>query len=426
MPFSKSVPLFRLIGLITSLSLILPSLFPLSLLSTAGNASVQTPDKVKRTKGAPSPNLPNLDEARGINPGPPQAPPPVPATKCRRLDTACKKKHGETSINQPRFTNDGTNQLIARVDDRSRRSRFAASEKVTGRNFRTPAVDALLDKHNRPLLDSPAGVSHRAPYRNSRNAAALKAAAGFVMQTEAAWQAALLDPNNRKGTPGEDLLSGNFNWGLSLLSLPGRAGLDLGLTLSLNSLVWTKANSSIYFDLDYGFPAPGFQIGFPSIRDYYFNPQTGTYAYQMLMPSGRRVEFRQVNTNVYEAADSSYMQLTYNPGDSTFTLPTTDGTQLKFEFKLAQYRCTEIKARNGNYITITYHEDFGSGQEINTITDTLGRVITFNYDPQYLRLISITQSWGGQTPHVWATFVYGLQTIQTNFPGLTMPNAYNG
>ena len=80
----------------------------------------------------------------------------------------------------------------------------------------------------------------------------------------------------------------------------------------------------------------------------------------------------------------------------------------------------QIKDRNGNYITIGY----GSLAEISTVTDTLGRVINFNYDG-FNHLLSITQNWGGQT-HTWATFAYGTQTIQTNFPGLTLNGTANG
>src|SRR6266545_530998 len=80
----------------------------------------------------------------------------------------------------------------------------------------------------------------------------------------------------------------------------------------------------------------------------------------------------------------------------------------------------QIKDRNGNYITIGY----GSLAEIRTVTDTLGRVINFNYDG-FNHLLSITQNWGGQT-HTWATFAYGTQTIQTNFPGLTLNGTTNG
>jgi hypothetical protein len=66
---------------------------------------------------------------------------------------------------------------------------------------------------------------------------------------------ARLDPLNQTGGGAENPLSRNYNWNLPLLSLPGRAGLDLGLTLSYNSLVWTKSGNSISFDNDSGFPS---------------------------------------------------------------------------------------------------------------------------------------------------------------------------
>src|SRR5205085_2640872 len=60
-----------------------------------------------------------------------------------------------------------------------------------------------------------------------------------------------LDPGNRTGGGSEDPLSRNFNWNLPVVSLPGRASMDLDLSLSYNSLVWTKAGtSSIVFDDD--------------------------------------------------------------------------------------------------------------------------------------------------------------------------------
>jgi len=231
---------------------------------------------------------------------------------------------------------------------------------------------------------------------------------------------ALIDPINHIGSPGGDLLSRNYNWSLPLLSLPGRAGLDLGLALSLNSLVYTKAGSDIYFAP--GYPAPGFSMGFPEIRNAFLNTEANTQSYLLTMPSGRRVEFRQTNTNVYEAVDSSYMLLTYDPVNLVYILYTTDGTQCRFVdvTGLGDYKCTQIKDRQGNYITIGY----GSLAEIRTVTDTLGRVINFNYD-EFNHLLSITQNWGGQT-HTWAAFAYGTQTVQTNFPGLTLNGTANG
>lgn len=63
--------------------------------------------------------------------------------------------------------------------------------------------------------------------------------------------------------PGGGLLTRSADWSVSLLSLPGRAGSDLGLALSYSSLVWTRSGPYIYFDEDRGFPSPGFRLGFP-------------------------------------------------------------------------------------------------------------------------------------------------------------------
>ena len=84
---------------------------------------------------------------------------------------------------------------------------------------------------------------------------------------------ARLDPLNRTGGAGEDPLSRNFNWSLPLVGLSGRAGLDLGLSLSYNSLVWTKSGSYISFNDDGGFPAPGFRLGFPVIKRRFSIPK---------------------------------------------------------------------------------------------------------------------------------------------------------
>jgi YD repeat-containing protein len=85
-----------------------------------------------------------------------------------------------------------------------------------------------------------------------------------------------------------------------------------------------------------------------------------------------------------------------------------------------EWRATQIKDRNGNYLTASYNW-LG---DITTITDTLSRVVTFNYDTN-ANLISITQTWNGQT-HTWATFGWGTQTIQTSFPNVKVVGTANG
>ena len=227
---------------------------------------------------------------------------------------------------------------------------------------------------------------------------------------------ARLDPLNQTGGEGENPLSRNFNWTLPLVGLPGRAGMDLGLSLSYNSLVWTRSGNSVSFNDDGGFPGPGFRIGFPVVQPLYFNSETGKDAFLLISPDGSRTELRQVGSStLYEAADSSHLLLDTN----NMVLRTTDGTQLSFVLMGGEYKCTQLKDRNGNYLTITYT---GSGR-IDTVIDTLARSIKFNYDASGL-LTSITQTWNqgspGQVTHFWATFTYSDTVIQTNFSGLTV------
>ncbi|HEV2833744.1 MAG TPA: LamG-like jellyroll fold domain-containing protein, partial [Pyrinomonadaceae bacterium] len=231
---------------------------------------------------------------------------------------------------------------------------------------------------------------------------------------------ARLDPLNQTGGGTENPLSRNFHWMLPLVSLPGRAGLDLSLSLSYNSLVWTKNGNYVSFDDDHGFPGPGFRLGFPVIQPLYYNPETARYAFLLIASDGSRVELRQVPaTNFYESADSSHLLL----DATTMVLRTTDGTQLKYELKGSEYNCTELKDRNGNYITVNY-TSFG---RIDNVVDTLGRSVQFNYDANGW-LTSITQAWNqGAVTHNWATFDYGVNntSIQTNFSGLTVSGPSN-
>src|ERR1041385_7745648 len=227
---------------------------------------------------------------------------------------------------------------------------------------------------------------------------------------------ARLDALNQTGGADENPLSRNFNWKQPLLSLPGRAGLDLGLTLAYNSLVWTKTSSYISFDDDHGFPSPGFRLGFPAIQSPYLNAETGRNSYLLLSPDGGRTELRQVGTSaLYESADSSHLLL----DTTTMTLRSTDGAQLSYAWLGAEYNCTQIKDRQGNYITINYTQN----GRLDTIVDTVARSIKFNYDASGA-LTSITQSWNqgtaNQVTHNWASFSYTNTTIQTNFTGLNV------
>ena len=222
---------------------------------------------------------------------------------------------------------------------------------------------------------------------------------------------ARLDPRNRTGTGGVDPLSNNFNWSLGLGGLKGR-GLDLGLSLAYNSLaVWTVSGNSVAFDMDQGDPSPGFRLGFPTVQGPYSNSQTGSDFYILITPSGAHQELRRLGTsNVYQAVDASYSQLTVN---SSYLVYKAGGAQLTFypypNPYPTEYHCTEVKDRNGNYLTINRN---GAG-DITTITDTLDRTITFTYDTNS-NIQKIAQQWNGQE-HQWATFGWGSYTLSNNF-----------
>jgi YD repeat-containing protein len=229
---------------------------------------------------------------------------------------------------------------------------------------------------------------------------------------------ARVDPFNQ---PGGGLTARDAEWSVPLLSLPGRAGLDLGLSLSYSSMIWTHSGPYIYFDEDNSWPSPGFHLGFPTIQEKYFDAQAGKNIY-LLISGGSRVSLRQLGTsNIYEAADSSYLQLIDN--GSSLLLRTTDGTQLSYQVFNSESHCTQIKDRNGNYITVNY-DWLG---HIFTIIDTLGRAVTFNYDGN-ANLLSIWQSWtldGSTQTHNWATFGWTTKAIQPSFSGVMVVGVPN-
>ena len=167
-----------------------------------------------------------------------------------------------------------------------------------------------------------------------------------------------------------------------------------------------------YFDADQGNPSPGFRLGFPVI-------QVSAGKFLLISPSGRRSELRQIADGSYQSVDSSNLQL-LTGGGGQLLLRAPDGTQFTYVMVNGEYRCTGLKDRNGNYQSVAYN-DYG---RMTRITDTLGRVINFNYDANN-RLLSLTQPRGAAT-HTWATFGYGSIIIRTAFDTGYRPVAMNG
>src|SRR5438067_4075407 len=177
---------------------------------------------------------------------------------------------------------------------------------------------------------------------------------------------------------GNQIEARDCEWGIPLISLPGRAGLDLGLGISYSSMVWTQTGSYMSFNDDHGDPSPGFKIGFPTIQGRYTDNQVGVTVYLLITSPGRRIELRRVCTsNVYEAGDSSYIQL-IESGNSLL-VRRTDGTQMSYSKTGTDWHCMGIEDRNGNSIGID--NSANGGVDIHTITDTLGRTLDVKYDP---------------------------------------------
>ncbi len=256
-----------------------------------------------------------------------------------------------------------------------------------------------------------------------------------------------LDPINRVGTGGEDLLSGNYQWGTSLVNLPGRAGLDLNLSLSYNSLVWTKSSTHIGFDKDNGFPSPGFRLGLPVVQGVAGFPSPYSRLVEgvpqayfiLILPTGRRVEMREdvPGSKIYLSTDASNLRLRVNPNPNPnnplidqLMLYSPDGSKYLFGFRGNVYQCEKIIDRNGNYLAIVYQTN--QPDLISYIQDTLGRKINFVYDSNTNQLLKITQDRNAtltattSDDFVWASFAWADKTINTNFGSLMKSGPANG
>jgi len=388
-----------------------------------GSARAQSDRAVLKRQLPPNYALPKindlLDEGRKLQR--PDLPRPAlkPSTLCGYHDRACKVKQAkEKKIGQNlKPSNDSNaNQVAANTAQKNKQNWFSRIGQIASRAFNT----SLLDSASVSAADANSfiGSNTALPANKAATASML-----FAPPTYSTFAETKLDPRYRVGAPGEDLFSGNVNYSLPLVNLPGRAGLDVNITLSYNSLIWMKYNNRMQFDPGYYETlTPGFRLGFPEVEGPYTIATGETFI--VTLPSGKRVEMRKVpsTTNQYEAIDSSYLYLVVNTTDpSQMTLYATDGTQFKFELPTNSYqsRCTQIKDSNGNYITISY-KTIGDPEwplvVTDKVTDTLGRQIVFNYDSN-LHLLSITQAWQGQT-FTWAQFDYGEKVLNLNFGSL--------
>ncbi|MGH9844541.1 MAG: S8 family serine peptidase, partial [Blastocatellia bacterium] len=235
-----------------------------------------------------------------------------------------------------------------------------------------------------------------------------------------------------------NLESKSYNFTAPVLSLPGRAGLGVSLALSYNNKMWTSTTGGQVFNLDRGFPAPGWHIGFGHIQvrtgdsGIYYNSVTQKSSIIFVAPDGTRHDLAHNSaTGRFESYDSSY--ISFDAAQQILYFP----NGLKMKYGAYSYDPNtydhqalpiEIKDPNGNFVTINYKTlTFSSSPQRTKVVpdyliDTAGRRIDFNY--QNNRLTSISQNRGGAV-FTYAYIDYQPVTIQTNYTN-TDPANLNG
>ena len=207
------------------------------------------------------------------------------------------------------------------------------------------------------------------------------------------WRNALVDAAHA-----EAAASGNFMQTVPILNLPGR-GQDLNLALTYNSQLWhDNGTHDFYFDPDHGWPAPGWSLGFGKLvrvsstnsamlvdSDGTRHPFSGTGV------SGGTLSAHTIDGSLidYSFQLSEKTSIGADCGISSAVVKYPNGTVIRYtasgersEFCGGRFSNeifpTSITDASGNYISITYRN--GSGPAIDTITDTLGRKVSFHYD----------------------------------------------
>ncbi len=237
-----------------------------------------------------------------------------------------------------------------------------------------------------PDKQSPGAKRSHAANRTN-NVAPMPQGGGAGWDSSNYWSAD--DPENRVGDPPASTAdggagSGNFQFAAPILNLPGR-GMNVSLGLTYNSRLWNKAGTQMSYDNDRGWPAPGFSLGFGKLLGM------GVYNGCMLVDAdgtrhsytGQITVYNWGTIGIMHTTDGSFIDYSYITGYggaiSWARAQLPNGTVIIYGAAGpgAVYP-QSIEDANGNWLYITYVNN--SGPRIETVTDTVGRVISFHYD----------------------------------------------
>lgn len=258
------------------------------------------------------------------------------------------------------------------------------------------------------------------------------------------------EPRNLVGSPRNRLITAsaigsilpegsNFEFSVPLYGLSGR-GVSSGIALNYNSRIWSRHGSAVTFNAVNSWPYLGFNLSFGRLVTY---PDGSNTKVILIDSDGTRHYLGSgpgTTLTTYQANDGSHITFV-GKALSSGTLYYNNGVQKKVQLVNNQMLVTRVLDPNGNYISIAYQSQSsptcGTGgglvwkQAINTITDTLGRVIQFNYDTcNNLISIDVLGFGGTSTAPVTTTiarFDYLVtSSVSTGFSGLTVENVPSG
>jgi RHS repeat-associated protein len=185
--------------------------------------------------------------------------------------------------------------------------------------------------------------------------------------------------------PGSD----SFKFSLPVVSLPGR-GIDVKLNLHYNSRIWNESTYAsgikrLTYDVDKGWPAPGFSLSYGRLE------RRSNNTYTLLDPDGTRHELRaEATPSYFVTRDGTYIR--YFGGVNGGSLYYPDGMivdVVRPGWTGNYYYPSKITDASGNYILFSY--DHQANYRLSSIKDTLGRFVRFHYEGASNKLIAVTE-----------------------------------
>lgn len=170
--------------------------------------------------------------------------------------------------------------------------------------------------------------------------------------------------------------SENFTFGVPVVSLRGR-GIDVTLNLTYNSRAFNKSidpwdgSTWMTYDVDSGWPAAGFRLGYGQIEDQ------GSFGFTLTDADGTRHALAYTSPYNYDTTDGTFIHFYGGRGWGSLFYP--DGARVDYGAAGSGFRSypTKMVDRNGNYMLVSYVG--GVGPKISTIEDSLGRHLNFYY-----------------------------------------------